>query len=92
MSERKISYIFRPLVSAVGFVVLFYVFLVAKGREASFTKIVLVGSWFIIGITVIAVLQFIRKKEFGWLGSVLGVFGVAMLIAVVMLSVKTGSL
>jgi len=58
----------------------------------NFLKVALVGGWFSVGAVVVGIAQLIRKKEFSWIGSVLGVVGVTILVAVIILGLEQAGL
>ena len=90
MNNLKTSPFYRPIVAGLGFFAFFYVFLIAKGRDAGAAKIMIVGGWLLSGVVVVAFTQAIRKKDFGWVGATIGVVGVAMVVAVIMNLLKSG--
>ena len=90
MSPPKSPPFFRPAIVGLGFIVFFYAFLIAKGRDASATKLALVGSWALVGVLAVSVLQAVRKKECGWGGAIGGVLGFTFLAGAIMTALKTG--
>lgn len=51
-------------------------------------KVAMVGGWFLIGAVGVGIVQLIRRREFGWIGSVVGVVGLAILVAGIILGLK----
>ena len=92
MSASKSSPILRPAIVGTGFFVFFYAYLIAKGRDASAAKLTLIGSWALVGVVVVSVLQAMRKKEFGWGGTIAGVLGITFLAGAIMSVLKTGQI
>jgi hypothetical protein len=90
MNKTKISPFVRPTVGAAGFLLFFCIYIAAKGRELTLAKAGVVASWLLISVVILAGVQIGRKKELGWIVSVVGVIAVAMLVGAIMLSVKNG--
>jgi len=90
MNRKFASPFLRPFVGALGFLIFFCIYIPAQGRELSLAKVGVVSSWFLLSTVILGGVQVALKKEFGWIVSTIGVVVIAMLIAAIMLSLKSG--
>jgi len=92
MNKLTTSPFFRPLTIVAGIMFVLYIRSAARGNLVTLQKFLLIGAWFLSGAVLISFVQVIRKKEFGWLGSFLGVVGLGLAIALLMLGLKKSGL
>jgi len=88
MEKLTKSPFFRPLTIVTGIMVFDYVREVARGNTVPLQEFLLIGAWFLSGAVIMSFTQIIRKKEFGWIVSFLGVIGLGITIGLIMIALK----
>ena len=88
MNKLTTSPFFRPLTITVGIMLFYYARETDRGNFVGLPKFLLIGAWFLSGAVIMSFAQIIRNKEFGWLASFLGVIGLGIAMALLMLGLK----
>lgn len=89
MTPKSIPPLLRPAICALGAFLGVSLALVGNGRDLTIGKIALIGSFFLAAGGILTLVQFARKKEYGWTGTFIGVMALSMLVAVVAAVLKT---
>ena len=78
----------RPFGAAAGFFALCLVNDATKERQLGPMSLGILAVWLIACATMLVVWQHVRKKELGWVGAIVGVWGLTVLVVAVTIAVK----
>ena len=88
MNKLTTSPFFRPLTIVVGILAYDYCREAYRGNFIGPQKFLLLGGCFLTGAVILSFAQIVRKKEFGWIASFLGVIGLGIATSLLMLGLK----